>query len=144
MSKFFVLILSLFVWTTTTWAAGPGDGPIVPWPTTSLLESAEKSAMLGSWVGYHNNAVWFIDVLKDPATECVYELKIYSHALRNHWGYGRIKFDTRAFWGTVYMDESHSSAVYIFRELDGTPTMRIGKNNRWQDIHLYRSPSTHD
>lgn len=124
-------------------SAGPGDGPIVPWPTATLMESPEKSAMIGSWVAYEDNSVWFIDIYEDPELDYLFDIKVFSHALYGHHGYGRLQFDKRAFWGTLYMAANHDLMVFIFRDNDGTPMMRIGKHSKWHDVQLYRDKN-HD
>lgn len=133
----FIVFISIFLSLCAS-SAGPGDGPIVPWPTATLMESPEKSAMIGSWVAFEDNSIWFIDIYEDPDLDYLFDIKIFSHALYGHHGYGRLQFDKRAFWGTLYMADDHDLMVFVYRAHDDTPMMRIGKHNKWHDVELFR------
>lgn len=123
--------------------AGPQTGPIVPWPTATLMESAEKAALAGAWVAYDSNAIWLIEIDKEPTLTDTYQVRVYSHALFKNYGFGQVKFDKRAFWGTIYTDPHHAFTIYIFRDTEGNPKMRLGSGRNWHDLDIYRDEN-HD
>lgn len=135
----------LLTWFCTPTYAGPGDGPIVPWPT-SVRETIQVEELLGTWVAYDFNSVWNINIYPLlPGSNVVY-VDIQSAALFTQNAQGILNDGDGLFWGDIIMDESHRSQILIYRDSEGTK-LRLGKNkNKFFDMKLYRNTNerSHD
>lgn len=136
------LLLTLFC---SCAVAGPGDGPIVPWPT-SLREDLLIEDIQGSWTGYSHNTIWFIDIYPAVGIDDVVVIRISSQALFTHKAQGLLNSNGGLFAGEVFMDPNHRASILVFKDGKGT-TLRIAdKHKKFYDVRLYKTaPGTrHD
>lgn len=129
------LLLTFFSWAAL---AGPGDGPIVPWPTSVTRQNITSEELLGNWVTFSHNTIWFLEVTPDKGIEGVLYLTLKSNALFTHQGSGYVFPDERIFWGDLIMDKSHVSRIAIFRDQEGVKLRISAKPNSYYDLKLYR------
>lgn len=118
--------------------AGPGDGPIVPWPT-SLREDILMEDIQGSWIGYIHNSIWFVDIHPAIGRDDSAVIRVASMALFTHKAEGLLNSQGGLFMGEIVMDENHRASLLIFKDGDGTTLRMAEKNNRFHDIKLYKT-----
>ncbi|MBV2169981.1 MAG: hypothetical protein KUL82_14855 [Bdellovibrio sp.] len=118
--------------------AGPGDGPIVPWPTSINRQNITSEELIGNWVTFSHNTIWFLEVTPDDGIEGVLYLSLKSNALFNHKATGYVFPDERIFWGDLIMDKNHISRIAIFRDRDGLKLRISSKQDTFHDLKLYR------
>lgn len=129
------LILILFCSTTF---AGPGDGPIVPWPTTAL-ERISAEDLQGEWVAYTDDSVWLIRVWPMNLNVGASYLEMESAALFTRQAFAWLYCAGNVVWGTLIMDDNHEANFLIYKDHEGTK-MRLNKGRgRYIDIKLYRT-----
>lgn len=128
------LILTLFC---SLSFAGPGDGPIVPWPT-SLRENIVIEDIQGSWIGYSHNSIWNIDIYSAVGVSDVGVIRIRSEALFTNKAQGLLNDSNGFFWGEVIMDLKHRAMVIIYKDTEGTKLRIVNTTNqKFHDIELY-------
>ncbi|KYG64215.1 hypothetical protein AZI87_13310 [Bdellovibrio bacteriovorus] len=129
--------MAVFIMTSFSFA-GPGDGPIVPWPTSVVREALNETTIYGDWVAYEHNAVWYINIQKDPLEIGRASIAISSGAVFTHKAVGSLYRGDNVFWGKLVMDANHSAAIVLYKDYEGTK-LRIAKgHNRYVDVKLYR------
>lgn len=127
----------LFVLLSPVAFAGPGDGPIVPWPT-SVVEDIFVDDIKGPWAAYDHNSVWFIDIDLDVENENSALITVRSAALFGHFATGSIRGLNHFFCGEITMDETHRAGVIIFRDHDGYKLRISDRTHRYRDMQLFR------
>lgn len=134
----FLIILLLTVCSLSTQARGPGDGPIVPWPTTVGLERLTCEELQGNWTAYSHNTIWFLELYMDSTEGALSTLRIRSNALFNNKGNGWLEYDGRLFFGKLVLDHTHIYDIFLFKDRDGTK-LRIAQGPlKYYDLKLYR------
>lgn len=119
--------------------AGPGDGPIVPWPTSVVREDICIEDIQGEWVAYAHNSIWFINIQQKDMEPERSSIEIKSAALFTRQAAGWLMSADRIFWGELTMDATHRSAFVIFKDADGTKLRLAKGNGRYLDLKLYRT-----
>ncbi len=136
--KFLVLLFLFF--SSSLSFAGPGDGPIVPWPT-SIVNKHELlfEDLRGEWVGYSQNTLWFVNIdYNFSSPDGLASIEIRSSALFTTYGFGWLQNWEKVFWGEVTMDDNHKTSFIIYKDTEGTK-LRMGKNSKsYFDVILYR------
>lgn len=128
------LILTLFC---SPSFAGPGDGPIVPWPT-SVRELIAIEDIQGSWTGYSHNTIWNVDIYPAVGVSDVGVIRIRSEALFTNRAQGLLNDSNGFFWGEVFMDLRHRAMVIIYKDRDGTKLRLVNTTNqKFYDIKLF-------
>ncbi|KHD89973.1 MAG: hypothetical protein OM95_00075 [Bdellovibrio sp. ArHS] len=118
--------------------AGPGDGPIVPWPTSVTREALTDTQVYGRWVAYEHHAIWFVNIQKDPLEIGRSYISISSDALFTHKAVGSLYTGDNVMWGKLIMDATHSAAIVLYKDAEGTK-LRIAKGrNRYVELKLSR------
>lgn len=130
------LILILF---STSAFAGPGDGPIVPWPTNVIRETIHIDEIEGDWAAYASNSVWLIKIKQEDLEFGRSSIQIKSSALFTRQAAGWLYAGDRIFWGRLIMDSTHAAAFVIFKDQDGTKLRLAKGNGRYLDLKLYRT-----
>lgn len=137
MKLYLALIFSgLMTWSTTGWT-GPGDGPVVPWPTKSLCYDISLESVKGSWFAFAHNSVWHIEIAPVPENREIYQISIYSQALFKKQASGLLTQDDKALVGIIHMDEEHVETILIYRDTDGTKLRIQNSDHSFSDIKLY-------
>lgn len=130
------LILTLFC---SLSLAGPGDGPIVPWPT-SIREDLVIEDIQGSWIGYSHNSIWNIDIYSAVGISDVGVIRIRSEALFTNKAQGLLNDSNGFFWGEVTMDLRHRAIVILYKDSEGTKLRLVNTTTqKFHDIKLYPS-----
>lgn len=119
--------------------AGPGDGPIVPWPTSIDRESIDLDDLQGEWVAFEHNSVWHIQI-RGPEDGSDYStIFISSAALFTRKATGWFAQADHIFYGQLIMDSTHESSFVIFKDRDGTKLRLMTGPNRFLDLKLFRT-----
>lgn len=139
------LILSLFLsffalGAQNTWA-GPGDGPVVPWPTKSLRYDINLENVVGEWFGFAHNSIWFVKVSMIEDMPEVSSITIDSRAIFKGYAAGLLTEDDRMLVGVVYMDENHMETLLMFKDIEGTKLRMQSGQHDYVDIKLYPIPA---
>ncbi len=139
------LILSLLfsfcaLGTQSAWA-GPGDGPVVPWPTKSLRYEINLEAVAGEWFGFAHNSIWFVKISPLEDMPEVSAITLDSRAIFKGSAAGLLTADDRLLVGVVYMDENHTETLLIFKDIDGTKLRMQSGQHDYVDIKLYPLPT---
>lgn len=134
------LLVALFLILTSSWAfAGPGDGPIVPWPTSVNRQDLLFEDLKGEWVAYSHNSLWFIKIEYDYSSpEGLAKIEVKSSELFTSYAVGWLQSWNRIYWGELVMDKNHKVTFIAYKDAEGTK-IRIGKDSRqYFDLKLYR------
>lgn len=121
--------------------AGPGDGPIVPWPTNVERQEIIAEDLHGTWVAYGDNTLWFVTIAMDAQDAKRVNIDIESNGLFTGKASGWMYSGKKLFWGTVQMDDRHASGVVVYRDSHGIK-MRIYSRNlkKVQELQLFAAP----
>lgn len=133
MKHLILLILTVFSLSAT--ARGPGDGPIVPWPTSVSLHNITCEDLQGEWVAYSHNTIWFVNLEMRP--DALSTIRMTSNALFTHKAKGWLEPGDRLFYGKLAMDSNHIYDVIVFRDSEGTKIRVIQGANKFFDLKLY-------
>lgn len=125
--------------TTATWA-GPGDGPVVPWPTKSLRYDITLESVAGEWFGFSHNSIWFVNISPIVDMPGVSSITLDSRAIFKGYAAGLLTADDRMLIGVVYMDENHMETLLVFKDIDGTKIRMQSGQHEYVDIKLYPLP----
>ena len=119
--------------------AGPGDGPVVPWPTSIDRENIDLDDLQGEWVAFEHNSVWHIEIQQPEDGSDYSTILITSAALFTHKATGWFVPADRIFYGQLVMDEKHETSFVIFKDRDGTKLrLKLGPD-RFLDLKLFRT-----
>lgn len=132
------LMLSSFIFFTFPASAGPGDGPIVPWPTLISPETMIPHALTGEWVAYAHDTIWYINIDCDRMYSKLASITIHSNGIRNHLAKGWMEAHDNILLGTVSVDESHIYGVMLFANQENLILRMATAQNRYFDLTLYR------
>lgn len=132
MKHLILLLLTVF---SLSAKAGPGDGPIVPWPTSVSLQNITCEDLQGEWVAYSHNTIWFVNLEMRP--DAISTVRITSNALFTHKATGWLEAGDRLFYGKLAMDHKHIYNVIVFRDREGTKVRVIQGPQKYFDLKLY-------
>lgn len=142
--RILILSLSILLFSQFSWS-GPGDGPIVPWPTSKPPHRVISKDVIGSFYGFTDNAIWYIDITSNPDLPRSLNIAVYSHSLFNNMGVGYLQAFDNLYWGYIKMDETHSAGIVIYRNDDGLQVRLVEQGKDINEFHVYRSKAdTHD
>lgn len=133
-----LIILILTVFSLSSFAArGPGDGPIVPWPTSVSLMQVTCEELDGDWVAFSHSTLWFVTFNMRPG-QFLSSLNIKSNALFTHKAVGWLEPADRLFFGKIAMDSNHIYDVIVFKDREGTKLRVVKGTNKYFDLQLLR------
>lgn len=132
------LTLSCLIFLTFPASAGPGDGPIVPWPSLISPETIVPHTLTGEWVAYANDSIWYINIDCDRLYSKLASITINSNAIRNHMAKGWLEAQDNILLGTVSVDSTHIYGVMLFADQHNLFLRVATGQNRYFDLTLHR------
>lgn len=134
-------LLFALIFCSTPLLAGPGDGPIVPWPTQVEPVRIFSEDISGAWYGFDDNAEWIISIQPVSIRTDFFDVQVHSNSLYSKAAQGLFFLTPGGIWGALQIDDNHAVGIVIYRDKQGF-RMRVSKDRLGiLEVDLYKMRS---